>query len=293
MCMITSSDQTLYKGFGPNLTCRDTTYSVGVMKSLLGPIRAGHRGLHCCRHLVQVFEFYPMAPGNSYAIVTIPMGSEIDETLAFVATNQMRVERILSIEELEQMSTGVLVNQLYWSPRWDIKLYGDHRYEWYYRGTMVRTLQPPKQPRCCRIGHRYFSGGGIMERACIFETETNDTGTLSTQMEVLFLQSSETETLADDATLSSFQSALLSVRRHLKSYVYTTPNMLATLLMISIPVQTTDNLGPREVRTHSHVFLQDTQDTTLFRCRSCYTTIQISSREQGGLTDLTWVRSRP
>ena len=131
-----------------------------------------------------------------------------------------------------------------------------------------------------------------MDRGCL---EINDTGTLSTQMEALFLQPYETETLTPDSELSSFQRELLSVRRHLKSYVYTTPNMLATLLMISVPVQGMDNLGPLEVRTHSHVFLQDTQDTTLFRCRSCYTTIQICSAPQEfeGLTDLTWVRLRP
>ena len=262
MPIITDSDQTLYKGFGPNMTCfNGFTYSLGQTMFQPGVINIGQNGLHCCRHLVQVFSYYPMVPKSIYAVVTIPKGSTISESPSVVVSNYLRVDRILSLNEIQQMSTGVLIDDIYWSPHprqphhshpQSDKLYIDHIYTLFLDGTMLLENRPT-----------YSDGTSQYRVERYWGTNSPYHGMYGQDNRTLEV---EPISIPKRAKLSNFQRALINCDRSIKSYNYATPNMLATLLMISFP---------NRMRAHSHVFLQDTQQHTHFRCRFCYTRIQI------------------
>lgn len=55
-----------YKGMNKDMKCRGMQYEVGKTYTASGNIELCHCGLHFCKNLKNVFQFYPRENGNRF-----------------------------------------------------------------------------------------------------------------------------------------------------------------------------------------------------------------------------------
>ena len=53
-----------FKGFNPDMRCRDFQYEVGKSYEMTGPVNVCTRGFHACESPLEVLDFYPMFGSN-------------------------------------------------------------------------------------------------------------------------------------------------------------------------------------------------------------------------------------
>lgn len=93
-----------YKGFDPELKCRDFPYEVGQSYSHDGPIGLCQQGFHFCEKLRDCFEFYDPNKGNRFCEVDARVDIQTDETKS--VAKWIKIIRELTPVEINRAKYG-------------------------------------------------------------------------------------------------------------------------------------------------------------------------------------------
>lgn len=93
-----------YKGTDENMKCRGLQYEVGKSYHVDGTIKLCHNGLHFCRNLCDVFEFYNRDNGNRYFEVEASGAIQIGTNKC--AASDLTITRELSSVEVNRCTYG-------------------------------------------------------------------------------------------------------------------------------------------------------------------------------------------
>ena len=92
-----------YKGMNKDMKCRDMQYEVGKTYHADGKIELCENGLHFCKNLRDVFNFYDREDGNRFFEIE---AEEIDTDRKKSVTDELTVVRELSEIEINQCYYG-------------------------------------------------------------------------------------------------------------------------------------------------------------------------------------------
>ena len=93
-----------YKGTDENMKCRGLQYEVGKSYHVDGTIKLCHNGLHFCKNLCDVFEFYNNDDGNRYFEVEASGAIQIGTNKC--AASDLTIVRELSKAEVDRCTYG-------------------------------------------------------------------------------------------------------------------------------------------------------------------------------------------
>lgn len=93
-----------YKGMDENMRCRGMQYEVGKTYHVDGKIETCKNGLHFCKNLVDVFNFYPKFYGNRF--FEVEARGQVCEDVLKCATATLTVLRELTAAEINRVFYG-------------------------------------------------------------------------------------------------------------------------------------------------------------------------------------------
>ena len=85
------------------MKCRDMQYEVGKTYRVDGKIELCKNGLHFCKNLIDVFDYYGRSDGNRFFVIE---AEEIDTDGSKSVTNKLTVVRELSEIEVDHCYYG-------------------------------------------------------------------------------------------------------------------------------------------------------------------------------------------
>ena len=94
-----------YKGMENDMTCRGMQYEVGKTYRVEGPVELCKRGLHFCKNLKDVFDFYGRDKGNRFFEVEA-CGNDVISDGKKCVTSELTVIRELTEVELNRSTYG-------------------------------------------------------------------------------------------------------------------------------------------------------------------------------------------
>ena len=105
-----------YKGFNPNLTCRDFQYEEGKDYEETGDIRACGNGFHFCLHPLDVFGYYPPAKVgmNKFHEVEGTGDMDVDTDDTKIACSKIHIGAELSIKSLVDAAVKFTFEKCKW-----------------------------------------------------------------------------------------------------------------------------------------------------------------------------------
>jgi hypothetical protein len=92
-----------YKGFGPDLKCRDHQYEIGKSYKHDGPVERCSSGFHSCEYPLDVLGYYAPADAgklNRYALVDVTGKISRDESDSKIASAEIHIRAELKIPDL-------------------------------------------------------------------------------------------------------------------------------------------------------------------------------------------------
>ena len=93
-----------YKGMSKDMTCRGRKYKIGKTYHMSGQINVCRNGMHFCKRLEDVFEFYPDKDGNRFFEIEADGVIDTDGTKS--AAETMIVTREVERKEIGRCKCG-------------------------------------------------------------------------------------------------------------------------------------------------------------------------------------------
>ena len=106
-----------YKGFNPDMTCRDFKYEEGKDYEEQGDIKACSRGFHFCLHPLEIFGYYPPANGvmNKFHEVEGSGDMDVDTDDTKIACSKIHIGVELSIKSIVDEAIKFTFDRCKWA----------------------------------------------------------------------------------------------------------------------------------------------------------------------------------
>ena len=106
-----------YKGFNPNMTCRDFQYEVGKNYEEKGTIEACSRGFHFCINPLDVFGYYPPSDGNGMNKFCSVKGTgdiSVDTDDTKVACSKIHISTDIGVKGIIDAGVKFILDKVNW-----------------------------------------------------------------------------------------------------------------------------------------------------------------------------------
>ena len=97
-----------YKGFNPDMTCRNFQYEEGKTYEIDGEIKLCQRGFHACTNLMDCFNYYCGEIKEDAVFHEVYLEGVSDETLADskVVASKITIGREITLSEMADIASG-------------------------------------------------------------------------------------------------------------------------------------------------------------------------------------------
>ncbi|MGV3698295.1 A1S_2505 family phage non-structural protein, partial [Flavobacterium sp.] len=110
-----STDIIGFKGFDPNMKCRDFQYEFGKDYEMDGEVEACSRGFHFCEHPLNVFSYYPPNTSRYANVIGSGKSAREDGGDTKVAVSKLHVGAEISLKGLTEAAVKFVFDRAKWS----------------------------------------------------------------------------------------------------------------------------------------------------------------------------------